>query len=125
MGEGTCLINPVNDALIASNGTSFACPLVAGMAACLWSALPEASNMEIREMIIRSCDRYDLPHEQYGYGIPNAWEAYTMATTDLPNTKHHTPYTKIIHNGQLYILHNGEKYNLLGNKIECEETYMK
>jgi subtilisin family serine protease len=125
VGEGTCLINPANDALMASNGTSFACPLVAGMAACLWSALPEASNMEIREIIIRSCDRYDLPHEQYGYGIPNAWEAYTMATTDLPNTKHHTPYTKIIHNGQLYILHNGEKYNLLGNKIECEETYMK
>jgi subtilisin family serine protease len=125
VGEGTCLINPANDALMASNGTSFACPLVAGMAACLWSALPEASNMEIREIIIRSCDRYDLPHEQYGYGVPNAWEAYTMATTDLPNTKHHTPYTKIIHNGQLYILHNGEKYNLLGNKIECEETYMK
>ena len=125
VGEGTCLINPANDALMASNGTSFACPLVAGMAACLWSALPEANNMEIREMIIRSCDRYDLPHEQYGYGVPNAWEAYTMATTDLPNTKHHTPYTKIIHNGQLYILHNGEKYNLLGNKIECEETYMK
>ena len=125
VGEGTCLINPVNDALIASNGTSFACPLIAGMAACLWSALPKANNMEIREMIIRSCDRYDLPHEQYGYGIPNAWEAYTMATTDLPNTKHHTPYTKIIHNGQLYILYNGKKYNLLGNKIECEETYTK
>lgn len=125
VGEGTCLINPANDALIASNGTSFACPLVAGMAACLWSALPEASNMEIREMIIRSCDRYDLPHEQYGYGIPNAWEAYTAATTDLPHLLHHTPYTKIIHNGQLYILHNGEKYNLLGNKIECEEIYTK
>ena len=117
MGEGTCLINPANDALMASNGTSFACPLVAGMAACLWSALPEASNMEIREMIIRSCDRYDLPHEQYGYGIPNAWEAYTMATTDLPNTKHHTPYTKIIHNGQLYILHEGKRYNVLGCRL--------
>jgi hypothetical protein len=125
VGERTALINPANNEVIESNGTSFACPLIAGMAACLWSALPGASNMEIREMIIRSCDRFDLPHEQYGYGIPNAWEAYTMATTDLPNTKHHTPYTKIIHNGQLYILHNGEKYNLLGNKIECEETYMK
>ena len=117
VGEGTCLINPANDALMASNGTSFACPLVAGMAACLWSALPEANNMEIREMIIRSCDRYDLPHEQYGYGIPNTWEAYTMATTDLPNTKHHTPYTKIIHNGQLYILHEGKRYNVLGCRL--------
>ena len=117
MGEGTCLINPANDALMASNGTSFACPLIAGMAACLWSALPEASNMEIREMIIRSCDRYDQPHEQYGYGIPNAWKAYTMATTDLPYTIHDTPYTKIIHNGQLYILHEGKRYNVLGCRL--------
>ena len=117
MGEGTCLINPANDALIASNGTSFACPLIAGMAACLWSALPKANNMEIREMIIRSCDRYDQPHEQYGYGIPNAWEAYTMATTDIPYTIHDTPYTKIIHNGQLYILHEGKRYNVLGCRL--------
>ena len=118
MGEGTCLINPANDDVIASNGTSFACPLIAGMAACLWSALPEASNMEIREMIIRSCDRYDLPHEQYGYGIPDAWEAYTSMTTHLPSTLHSTPYTKILDNGQLYILYNGRKYNLLGHRIK-------
>ena len=118
MGEGTCLINPANDDVIASNGTSFACPLIAGMAACLWSALPEASNMEIREMIIRSCDRYDLPHEQYGYGIPNAWEAYTSMTTHLPSTLHSTPYTKILDNGQLYILYNGIKYNFLGHRIK-------
>ena len=117
MGEGTSLISPANNTVITSNGTSFACPLIAGMAACLWSALPEASNMEIREMIIRSCDRYDQPLEQYGYGIPNAWEAYTMATTDLPNTKHQTPYTKIIHNGQLYILHEGKRYNVLGCRL--------
>ncbi len=117
MGEGTCLINPANDAVISSNGTSFACPLIAGMAACLWSALPKATNMEIREMIIRSCDRYDLPHEQYGYGIPNAWKAYTSMTTHLPSTLHSTPYTKILDNGQLYILHEGKKYNVMGYRL--------
>ena len=120
MGEGTCLINPANDALMASNGTSFACPLVAGMAACLWSALPTATNMEIRELIIRSCDRYQLPHEQYGYGIPDAWEAYTSATTDLPSTTRPTPYTKTLHNGQLYILYNNQVYDVLGNHIAPE-----
>ena len=120
MGEGTCLINPANDALMASNGTSFACPLVAGMAACLWSALPTATNMEIRELIIRSCDRYQLPHEQYGYGIPDAWEAYTSATTDLPSTTRPTPYTKTLQNGQLYILYNNQVYDVLGNHIAPE-----
>ena len=117
MGEGTCLISPANNAVITSNGTSFACPLIAGMAASLWSALPEASNMEIREMIIRSCDRYDLPHEHYGYGIPDAWEAYTSMTTHLPSTLHSTPYTKILDNGQLYILHEGKRYNVLGCRL--------
>lgn len=118
MGEGTSLISPANNTVITSNGTSFACPLIAGMAASLWSALPNATNMEIREMIIRSCDRYSHPHEQYGYGIPNAWEAYTSMTTHLPSTLHSTPYTKILDNGQLYILYNGIKYNLLGHRIK-------
>ena len=118
MGEGTSLISPANNTVITSNGTSFACPLIAGMAASLWSALPQATNMEIREMIIRSCDRYHQPHEQYGYGIPNAWEAYTSKTTHLPSTLHPTPYTKILDNGQLYILYNGIKYNLLGHRIK-------
>lgn len=118
MGEGTALINPATDTVMNGNGTSFACPLIAGMAASLWSALPQATNMEIRELIIRSCDRYHQPHEQYGYGIPDVWKAYTSVTTDLPSPLHSTPYTKILHNGQLYILYNGLKYNLLGNKIE-------
>ena len=118
MGEGTSLISPANNAVISSNGTSFAGPLIAGMAASLWSALPQATNMEIREMIIRSCDRYSQPHEQYGYGIPDAWKAYTSMTTHLPSTLHSTPYTKILDNGQLYILYNGIKYNLLGHRIK-------
>ena len=120
MGEGTSLINPSNDAVMSGNGTSFACPLIAGMAASLWSALPTATNMEIRELIIRSCDRYQLPHEQYGYGIPDAWEGYTSATTDLPSTTRPTPYTKTLHNGQLYILYNNQVYDVLGNHIAPE-----
>lgn len=120
MGEGTSLINPSNDAVMSGNGTSFACPLIAGMAASLWSALPTATNMEIRELIIRSCDRYHQPHEHYGYGIPDAWKAYTSATTDLPSTTRPTPYTKILHNGQLYILYNNQVYDVLGNHIAPE-----
>lgn len=119
MGEGTSLIDVNNGSVFTGNGTSFACPLIAGMAASLWSALPEASNMEIREMILRSADRYTQPNEQYGYGIPNAWQAYWEATTgvDAPtHTKKHL--TCLDTKGQMYILYNGEKYTLLGNKIQ-------
>ena len=119
VGKQTALIDPNNGYVINSNGTSFACPLLAGMAACLWSALPNATNMEIRERIIRSADKYTHPQEQYGYGIPDAWLAYT---NDVASTTHYiqhtTSYSKIIQNGQLYIRHQGATYNLLGNKIE-------
>ena len=116
MGKGTSIIHPENDSIMGGNGTSFACPLIAGMAACLWSASPDATNMEIRERIIRSADRYNQPHEQYGYGLPDAWMAYQLATGT--NTVTHAPLaTKIIKDGQLYILYNNEYYTILGNKI--------
>ena len=116
MGVGTSIIHPENDSIMGGNGTSFACPLIAGMAACVWSALPNATNMEIRERIIRSADRYTQPHEQYGYGIPDAWMAYQMAT-GTNNITHAPQATKIMKDGQLYILYNNEYYTLLGNKI--------
>jgi subtilisin family serine protease len=117
-GSQTALINPMNNSVTYGNGTSFACPIIAGMAACLWSAMPHATNMEIRERIIQSADRYTQPHEQYGYGIPNAWQAYAQ-TTDLPSIpNNHVPTAqKVLINGQLWILHNGEKYNVMGNKV--------
>ena len=116
-GSQTALINPLNNSVIYGNGTSFACPIIAGMAACLWSAMPHATNMEIRERIIQSADRYTMPHAQYGYGIPNAWQAYEQ-TTDIPSIpSNHAPSAqKVLINGQLWILHNGEKYNVMGNK---------
>ena len=116
-GSQTALINPMNNSVIYGNGTSFACPIIAGMAACIWSAMPHATNMEIRERIIQSADRYTQPHEQYGYGIPNAWQAYEQ-TTDIPSIpSNHAPSAqKVLINGQLWILHNGEKYNVMGNK---------
>ena len=115
-GSQTALINPLNNSVIYGNGTSFACPIIAGMAACLWSAMPHATNMEIRERIIQSADRYTMPHAQYGYGIPNAWQAYEQ-TTDIPSIpSNHVPSAqKVLINGQLWILHNGEKYNVMGN----------
>ena len=122
MGRGTSIIHPENENITRGNGTSFACPLIAGMAACLWSALPDATNMEIRERIICSADRYTQPHEQYGYGIPDAWMAYTQTTTAIPSMqmKEPSPARKIIQNGQLYILYNDEIYNLLGFLVFSE-----
>ncbi|KIO51451.1 S8 family serine peptidase [Flavobacterium hibernum] len=54
-----------------ADGTSFSCPIMAGMIACLWQAFPSKTNKEIRQMILASSDRYNSPNNSYGYGIPN------------------------------------------------------
>ena len=36
----------------AGNGTSFACPNMAGLATCLWQGFPEFNNMKIRSSLI-------------------------------------------------------------------------
>ena len=117
-GHQTALINPIDNTVQYSNGTSFACPIIAGMAACLWSALPNASNMEIRERIIASANRYKEPHPQYGYGIPDAWKAYEQTTdieaiqsVDIPQAR------KVLINGVLWILHNGKRYDVMGREV--------
>lgn len=118
VGAGTALINPADNNVRNGNGTSFACPLIAGMAASLWSAIPGASNMEIRDMIIRSTDRYTTPHEQYGYGIPDAWKAYNASiSTELQSIKECSTTRKILKNGRLYILHDGKMYDVLGYRL--------
>ena len=120
VGKQTSLLNPSDGWVMTGNGTSFACPLIAGAAACLWSALPTASNMEIRERIIRSADRYTTPHEQYGYGIPDLWEAYGKGTgNNLPRVDDYHAYEieKIWYNGQLFIKKNNTLYNILGTNI--------
>lgn len=55
----------------SDSGTSFSGPIVAGMVACLWQALPTKTNQQIKQLIVQSADRYTLPTEQYGYGIPD------------------------------------------------------
>ena len=118
VGAGTALIDPADNEVMNGNGTSFACPLIAGMAASLWSAVPKASNMEIREQIIRSADRYTTPHEQYGYGVPNAWEAYNaFMSADMQSIRVTSTAKKLLKNGQLYILHEGKIYDILGHRL--------
>lgn len=124
VGYGTCLVDSGGQ-IIQNNGTSFATPLIAGLAACLWSALPDENAMQIRERIIRSADRYYQPDTQehrYGYGIPDAWKAYTMKredglgdrTTDMPAERPE----KVIRGSQILIIRHGHIYNLSGQLVE-------
>jgi serine protease AprX len=54
-----------------SNGTSFAGPILAGMATCLWQGQPDASNMQVYDAIQRSADLFQAPTPKLGHGIPD------------------------------------------------------
>ena len=71
--------------IVPSNGTSFACPVLAGAVACLWQAFPTATPHEIIKAVQQSSDRYQQPNEVYGYGIPDLWKAYQL----LQQEQHH------------------------------------
>lgn len=105
-----------------ANGTSFATPLLAGLAASLWSALPDESAMQIRERIIRSSDRYLNPDStRYGYGIPDAWKAYTMPVPqaiEQVNANANPQAIKILRNGRLLVVHRGNTYDIMGLRVE-------
>jgi subtilisin family serine protease len=64
-----------------SNGTSFSCPVLSGMAACLLQAFPRALNSDIIQVLHSCADRYYSPDSLYGYGIPNI----SLALTQLQN----------------------------------------
>jgi subtilisin family serine protease len=74
-GANAVVINPANH-IFESSGTSYSCPIIAGAATSLWSALPNLTNMELIQNIIQSASQYRNPDNYIGYGIPNVWNAY-------------------------------------------------
>lgn len=54
-----------------ASGTSFSCPVMSGMTACLLQAVPAATNAGIMEAVHQSADRFNSPDSLYGYGIPD------------------------------------------------------
>lgn len=67
------------------NGTSFSCPIIAGLAACLWEAFPNKSNMEIIKAIEQSAHLYYNPNDQLGFGIPNFEKAFEILSITEAN----------------------------------------
>lgn len=77
MGELTSVIQP-DGSLGKANGTSYSSPIVCGLVACLWQALPQLTARQLIQLVRQSGDRSDYPDNIYGYGLPNFWKAYQM-----------------------------------------------
>lgn len=76
-GQASVVANTSGTVQTAS-GTSFSCPIMAGMIASFWSVFPDFSNQQIIQLVKQSADRYNNPNDQYGYGIPDFEQAMNM-----------------------------------------------
>lgn len=70
MAVGVAIIRD-DGKMVTGNGTSYASPLVASLAAGLRQALPSASAYQIYDRIISSASQAKSPDNLEGYGIPD------------------------------------------------------
>jgi subtilisin family serine protease len=85
LGSDVWVANYTNDGLLTSSGTSFSCPLVAGVVALLLQAEPEWKYGEIFEALTSTATRANSPDSVFGYGIVRAFDALNYENHEARN----------------------------------------
>jgi NADPH-dependent 7-cyano-7-deazaguanine reductase QueF-like protein len=70
-----------------ASGTSFSCPLTAGVCSLILSAHPELTAMQVREALRMTANNKDSADNVYGWGLINAYDAvlyWGMAMSNKP-----------------------------------------
>ena len=85
VGVNTIVESP-NNSIASNNGTSFACPNLAGLAACLWQGFPELNNQQIIDALRKAGSTANAPNDRIGYGIPDMKKAMLTLLKDFTTT---------------------------------------
>lgn len=72
-------ISSTTGTITTASGTSFSSPILAGMVASFWSALPNLTAVEVIQFVKESADQYATPDIYKGYGVPDFQLALTNA----------------------------------------------
>lgn len=72
-------ISSTTGTITTASGTSFSSPILAGMVASFWSALPNLTAAEVIQFVKESADQYTTPDIYKGYGVPDFQLALTNA----------------------------------------------
>lgn len=81
MGSGVTLASPSGDTFYTTgSGTSFSCPLAAGVAALILSFNPNLTPMQVRDAMRNTASRNQNPDREYGWGIIDALSAINFIT---------------------------------------------
>ncbi|WP_461140825.1 S8 family serine peptidase [Spirosoma pomorum] len=92
LGSGVVVGLP-NGRISYGSGTSFASPLVAGLAAGFWQAHPRLTAAQVREALRRSGSQYSNPDNRLGYGIPNFERAGVFSEALTPLVLYPNPFS--------------------------------
>jgi len=76
LGSGDVVASPYGDhTYTTANGTSFSCPLSAGVAALILCSNPNLTPMQVRDAMRNTASKNSNPDNLYGWGILNALNA--------------------------------------------------
>lgn len=76
------MVQTTSNTVGTANGTSFACPNMAGLGSCLWQGFPEYNNMKIIQVLKKAGTKFTAPDDRIGYGIPDLKLAFTNLLTE-------------------------------------------
>jgi hypothetical protein len=85
VGVATIIQFP-NNSVGGGNGTSFACPNLAGLVTSLWQGFPEFNNMKIINALRQAGSKFTAPDSLVGYGIPDVKKALMNLVKDFAST---------------------------------------
>lgn len=83
MGQATAVLAP-SGAVFRGNGTSYACPVLAGMVAGFWQANPTLTAQQVIQALRSTSSLASNPNNSLGYGIPNFVAAYNALHPNAP-----------------------------------------
>lgn len=85
VGWGT-YVQFFNSGIGQGSGTSYACPNMAGLTACLVQGFPELNNMKIINAIRQAGNNVPTPNDRIGYGIPDMKKAVMSLIKDFASS---------------------------------------
>ena len=111
MGQNVTVGSPFGG-FKSGSGTSFSCPITAGLAAGLWQAFPTLTNMQIAEALKKSASQYSNPDFYLGYGIPGYLKAKSFIYDSIFNIGiDFRIFPNPINSGYLYFTSGVEYFN--------------
>ncbi len=81
LGNGNFVAAPGagNTGYTSGSGTSFSCPMTAGVCAVILSANHNLTPMQVRQLLRQTADSSFAPNRRRGWGLINCWEAVKLA----------------------------------------------